>query len=217
MATERTADEQNLQAQGEAVDENNEQEEMEAEVEKIELTKEDLEDRVKRESDRKVSKKLKELETKHKMELEKKTAEARKEAEELAKLSESERMKVEKEREELTLSKQREELNKERNEFEKERLKLQAEKELAIRKLPIEFAGYILGEDADDTFERITVMEEQWQRALEAEISERLKSKTPRLGTSNKKSYFTQEQVAKMSRAEITANMAEIEESQKNW
>lgn len=210
-ATERTMDEQG-QTEEVAVEQ-----ETTEEVERLEMTKEEYESALQKEADRRVAQAIKKREAEHKKELEQRTAEARKEAEELAKLSESERLKVEKEREELTLSKQREELNKERNEFEKERLKLQAEKELAIRKLPIEFAGYILGEDADDTFERITVMEEQWQKALETEINERLKSKTPRLGTSNKKSYFTQEQVAKMSRAEIEANMAEIEESQKNW
>jgi len=160
------------------------------------MTKEEYESALQKEADRRVAQAIKKREAEHKKELEQRTAEARKEAEELAKLSESERLKVEKEREELTLSKQRED---------------------AIRKLPIEFAGYILGEDADDTFERITIMEEQWQKALEVEINERLKSKTPRLGTSNKKSFFTREQVEKMSPSEVTANLPEIEESMKNW
>ena len=211
-ATERTMDEQGQTEETKVAVEQEETEE-----ERIEMTKAELEAEKSKEADRRVAQAIKKREAEHKKELEQRTAEARKEAEELAKLSESERLKVEKEREELTLSKQREELNKERNEFEKERLKLQAEKELAIRKLPIEFAAYILGEDADDTFERITTMEEQWQKALEAEITERLKSKTPRLGTSNKKSYFTKEQVEKMSTAEVTANLPEIEESMKNW
>ena len=189
----------------------------EVEGELLELTKKELEDQVARESDRKVSKKLKELEAQHKKELEKETAKARKEAEELAKLSESERMKVEKEREEMTLAKQREELDKERNEFEKERLRLQAEKELAIRKLPVNFSPYVLGDDAEDTFDRIAVLEEEWQKAIELEVNERLKSKTPKLGTSGKKAYFTQEQVTKMSQAEVAANLPEIEESMKNW
>lgn len=217
MATERAAEEQNLQAQEEVKDEHVEQEETEDEISVIEMTEEELEDKIKRESDRKVSKKLKELQAQHKKDLEKKTAEARKEAEELAKLSEAERLKVEKEREEMKLSKEREEFERERSEFEKERLKLQAEKELAIRKLPTEFAGYILGDDADDTFERITVLEEQWQKALEAEINERLKSKTPKLGMKNKKSHFTRDQVDNMSQEEVAANLAEIEESMKSW
>ena len=189
----------------------------EEDVERIELTKKELEDQVARESDRKVSKKLKELEVQHKRELEKETAKARKEAEELAKLSESERMKVEKEREEMTLAKQREELNKERGEFEKERLRLQAEKELAIRKLPVNFSQYVLGDDAEDTFERIAVLEEEWQKAIETEVNERLKSKTPKMGSSNKKGFLTEAQVDGMTQEEKIANWTEIEESMPHW
>ena len=211
-ATERTMDEQGQTEETKVAVEQEETEE-----ERIEMTKAELEAEKSKEADRRVAQAIKKREAEHKKELEQRTAEARKEAEELAKLSESERLKVEKEREELTLSKQREELNKERNEFEKERLKLQAEKELAIRKLPIEFAGYILGEDADDTFERITVMEEQWQKALEVEINERLKSKTPRLGNTPKKGFLTEQQVDAMTQAEKIANMAEIEESMQYW
>ena len=216
-ATERTMDEQG-QAE-ETVDEKvvvNE-EGTEEEVEHVEMTKDEYEAALQKEADRRVAQAIKKREAEHKKELEKETAKARKEAEELAKLSESERMKVEKEREEMTIAKQREELDKERGEFEKERLRLQAEKELAIRKLPINFSQYVLGEDAEDTFDRIAVLEEEWQKAIETEVNERLKSKTPKLGTSNKKAYFTQAQVAEMSQAEIMANMAEIEESQKNW
>ena len=217
MATERTKDEQG-QAE-ETVDEKvvvNE-EGTEEEVEHVEMTKDEYEAALQKEADRRVAQAIKKREAEHKKELEKETAKARKEAEELAKLSESERMKVEKEREEMTLAKQREELDKERGEFEKERLRLQAEKELAIRKLPVNFSQYVLGDDADDTFDRITVLEEEWQKAIETEVNERLKSKTPKLGTSNKKAYFTQDQVAKMSQAEVDANLAEIEESMKNW
>ena len=217
MATERTKDEQG-QAE-ETVDEKvvvNE-EGTEEEVEHVEMTKDEYEAALQKEADRRVAQAIKKREAEHKKELEKETAKARKEAEELAKLSESERMKVEKEREEMTLAKQREELDKERGEFEKERLRLQAEKELAIRKLPVNFSQYVLGDDADDTFDRITVLEEEWQKAIETEVNERLKSKTPKLGTSNKKAYFTQDQVAKMSQAEVDANLTEIEESMKNW
>jgi hypothetical protein len=189
----------------------------EEEAERIDMTKEEYDAALQKEADRRVAQAIKKREAEHQKELEKETAKARKEAEELAKLSESERMKVEKEREEMTLAKQREELNKERGEFEKERLRLQAEKELAIRKLPVNFSQYVLGDDAEDTFDRIAVLEEEWQKAIETEVNDRLKSKTPKLGTSNKKAYFTQSQVAEMSQAEVNANLAEIEESMKSW
>ena len=212
-ATERTED---VKGQTEEVVEE-QAEGTEEEVERLEMSREEYDAALQKEADRRVAQAIKKREVEHKKELEKKVVEARKEAEELAKLSESERMKVEKEREEMTLSKQREELTKERKEFEMERLKLQAEKELAIRKLPIEFSAYVLGDDADDTFERITVLEEQWQKALETEINERLKSKTPKLGTTNKKAHFTRQQVEAMSQAEVADNLAEIEESMKQW
>jgi len=216
MATERTKDEQGQEVLVEE-EVTGEVEGTEEEVEKLEMTKDELEAMLQKEADRRVAQAIKKREAEHKKELETRTAEARKEAEELAKLSEAERAKVEKERDEIKLSKEREQFEKERGEFERERLKLQAEKELAIRKLPTEFAGYILGDDADDTFERITVLEEQWQKALEAEIDERLKSKIPKLGTKNKKAHFTREQVAGMSQVEVAANLAEIEESMKSW
>jgi len=199
---------ENQQGQGEEV--------KQEEAEKVEMTKEEYEAELQKESDRRVTQAIKKREQEFKKELEKEKEEARKEAEELAKLSEEEKLKAEKEREEMKITKEREELNKERSEFERERLQLQAEKELASRKLPTEFAPYILGEDADDTFERITTFEEQWQNAIQSEIEERLKSKTPKLGA-RKQSHFTKEQVAGMSQEEVAANMAEIEESMKLW
>ena len=216
-ATERIKDDQGQVE--ETVDEKVEvnEEGTEVEAERVEMTRDEFEAEKNKEADRRVAQAVKKREAEYKKELEKETAKARKEAEELAKLSESERMKVEKEREEMTLAKQREELDKERNEFEKERLRLQAEKELAIRKLPVNFSQYVLGDDADDTYERITVLEEEWQKAIETEVNERLKSKTPKLGTSNKKSYFTREQVKLMPQDEVDANLAEIEESMKLW
>jgi len=218
MVTATDGHQEDVKGQNEeVVEEKTTAEGTEEEVERVEMTRDEYEAEKQKESDRRVAQALKKREQEYKKELEKETAKARKEAEELAKLSESERLKVEKEREELTLQKQREELTKERKEFEMERLKLQAEKELAIRKLPIEFSAYVLGDDADDTFERITVLEEQWQKALEAEINERLKSKTPKLGTSNKKAYYTREQVQAMSQAEVAANLEQIEESMKQW
>ena len=217
MATERTKDEQGQIE--ETVDEKVEvkEESTEEESERMEMTKEEYDAALQKEADRRVAQAIKKREAEHKKELEKETAKARKEAEELAKLSESERMKVEKEREEMTLAKQREELDKERNEFEKERLRLQAEKELAIRKLPVNFSQYVLGDDADDTFDRITVLEEEWQKAIEAEVNERLKSKTPKMGSSNKKGFLTEAQVDNMTQQEKIANWTEIEESMPHW
>lgn len=188
----------------------------EEEVERVEMTHEEYEAALQKEADRRVSQALKKREAEFSKRLEKEKAEARKEAEELAKLSESERAKVEKEKEEMRLTKEREELQKERAEFERERLHLQAEKELVTRSLPADFAPYILGEDADDTFERISTFEEKWQQALDAAIQDRLKSKSPKLGAGKKKLY-TKAEVEAMSRDELLANEDAITESMKHW
>ena len=189
----------------------------EEEAERVEMSKAEYDAALQKEADRRVAQAVKKREVEHQKELEKETAKARKEAEELAKLSESERMKVEKEREEMTLAKQREELTKERREFEKERLMLQAEKELAIRSLNPGAAKWVLGEDAEETLENIMAYEEFHQKDVESTVNERLKSKTPKLGTSGKKAFFTRAQVESMSQTEVNANLAEIKESMKNW
>jgi hypothetical protein len=216
-ATDRTRD---VQGQTDEVMEENaavgdEQGEQEAEV--VELTKKELEDQVQRESDRKVSRKLKELEEKHKRELEKKTEEARREAEVLAKLSAEERSRYEEEREKMSIEKQRDELEREKSEFRREQLMLEAEKQLMIEQMPLELAEYVLGDDATETFKRISVLKEQWRRAIEAGLNERLKSKSPRQGTEGKKGYFTEQQVDNMSKAEVAANLEQIKESMQYW
>jgi len=187
------------------------------ETEVVELTQKELEDKIKRESDRKVSKTLEALKTEHKKELERKTEEARKESLILARLSDDERARYEKEREEMTITNQREELERERNEFKREQLMLEAEKQLILEQLPVEFSQYVLGEDADATFERIKVLKEQWRRAIEAGLNERLKSRSPRQGSQENKGYFTEAQVDNMNQAEVAANLEHIKDSMQYW
>jgi len=216
-ATDRT----NKDAQGQSEEvvemENAAVEEGQEEPEVMELTKEELEEKIKRESDRKVSKTLEALKLEHKKELERKTEEARKESLILARLSEDERARYEKEREEMTISRQREELERDRNEFKREQLMLEAEKQLIIEQMPVEFSQYVLGEDADATFARIKVLKEQWRRAIEAGLNERLKSRSPRQGTQEKKGYFTEAQVDNMTQAEVATNLEHIKESMQYW
>jgi len=215
-ATDRTKDAQG-QSEEEVRNENATVEEGQEESEVVELTQKELEEKIKRESDRKVSKTLEALKIEHKKELERKTEEARKESLILARLSEDERARYEKEREEMTITRQREELERDRNEFKREQLMLEAEKQLIIEQMPVEFSQYVLGEDADATFARIKVLKEQWRRAIEAGLNERLKSRSPRQGTQEKKGYFTEAQVDNMTQAEVTANLEHIKESMQYW
>jgi hypothetical protein len=215
-ATDRTKDAQG-QSEEEVRNENATVEEGQEESEVVELTQKELEEKIKRESDRKVSKTLEALKIEHKKELERKTEEARKESLILARLSEDERARYEKEREEMTITRQREELERDRNEFKREQLMLEAEKQLIIEQMPVEFSQYVLGEDADATFARIKVLKEQWRRAIEAGLNERLKSRSPRQGTQEKKGYFTEAQVDNMTQAEVAVNLEHIKESMQYW
>ena len=151
------------------------------------------------------------------MELEKRTEEARKEAAVLAKLSSDERARYEEERERMSLEKQRDELEQDRKAFRREQLMLEAEKQLLIEQMPVEFSQYVLGDDADDTFTKIGVLKEQWRRAIEAGLNERMKSRSPRQGNQDRKGYFTEQQVDNMSEREVAANLEQIKESMVYW
>ncbi len=204
-ATERTQDEQGQTETTETQIDQNDQKE----VETLSMTKEEYDKALQTEADRRVAQAVKKREEQHKKELELKTEEARREAEELAKLSAEERNKVEKEREELRITKERESLASERREFEHEKLKLQAEKELVTRNLPAEFAPYIYGDNAEDTMERISTFEEQWQKALQGAIEDRLRVKSPKVG-GGKNNQYTKQQLEHMTADEINANWETI-------
>ena len=172
-----------------------------------------------------ISQRLKDEKAKHSKELaelqkkmQEQIKEERKEAEELAKLSAEERSKVEKEKETLRIDKERKELEDDKRIFQREKLLLETEKQLAARKLPVEFAKYVIGDSAESTLESITVFEEQWQEALDTGIRDRLKGPSPQQGqqvAGNKR--FTSEMVDKMSQSEVNANLGAIKESMKTW
>ncbi len=188
-------------------------------METLEMTKDEYDKALQKESDRRVTMALKKKEIEWKEKLEKEKEEAVKEAEKLAKMSEAERIKVQKEKEELEIERERKTLKEEKAAFEREKLDLETHKQLAERGLPTEFAPYIQGQDADDIFERLNVFEDNWQKAIENAVQDRLRSKAPK--TSNlsgkKKPFFTREEVDKMSREQIRQNMEAIEESMTQW
>ena len=186
------------------------------EPERIEMTKDEYEAALQSETDRKVTQALKKREAEFKTRLEKEKAEARKEAEELAKMSAEERTKIEKEKAVMEAERERREFDEEKKAFAREKLEMEAVKQLSERKMPIELAPYIYGDTAEDTFERITLFEKKWQEALEIGVKERLRGPAPK-ATGSRKAYFTKEQVEKMSREEVAANMDAIDESAKYW
>ena len=115
------------------------------------------------------------------------------EAEKLASMSAEERAKAE-------FESQRAEWEKEKAEFEKGKLKLEATKELSSEGLPVEFVDYVLADTAEQTQLNIKTFEETWSKALDQMVSERLKGKTPSVGsTLPETSKLTKEEFGKLS------------------
>ena len=106
----------------------------------------------------------------------KKAQEEKEEAEKLAKMSEAERQKA-------LFEKEKAEFEEERKKYQREKLELEVTKQLSSKNLPVEFGTYLLGENAEDSFNRIKNFEVKWQQALEKAINERLKGNTPKVAT----------------------------------
>ena len=105
----------------------------------------------------------------------KKQEAAQKEAERLSKLSEAERAKAEKE----NLQK---ELDALKAEVKAKELREETVKDLAKRKLPVEFADYFITDDSESTLKRITDFEKAFKTAVENAVNEKLKGKPPESG-----------------------------------
>lgn len=82
---------------------------------------------------------------------------------------------------------QTEELNKfnaERAKFERERLENEATKQLAALKLPVEFAGQLVGADATTTLANVQAFGTAFSAAVEKAVTERIKGDPPKTGAS---------------------------------
>jgi hypothetical protein len=179
-------------------------------IEKIEMTAAELEALKQKEGDRRVTDAEKKWKADFKTEMEKAIAEAKKDAEEKAKLSEEERYKLEREKEKA-------ELDKERAEFRREKLLLETERNLAQEQLPPEFANFLIGKDTDETAENIVKLKGFFEQKVQESVDERLKGKSPKIAGQAPTTRYTREQVEDMTRDEVAANLAAIEESMKSW
>ena len=109
------------------------------------------------------------------------------EAARLAKLSESERQKA-------LIQKEKDDFEKEKAEFRKEQLFVEKGKQLTANGMPADFATRVTGETAEEILEDVKALREEWDRAVEAKVNERLASKS-RVGTG----------AGQMTKAEIMA------------
>ena len=178
-------------------------------VEKIEFTAEELEEKMQKEADRRVTQAEKKWKAEFEADKKKAIKEAIKEAEELAQLNAEERFKLEQEKERAALEG-------ERQSFQKEKLLLETEKTLVKEQLPVDFAHFLIGADAVTTEENITKFKETFQAAVQEAVEERLRGKTPKVPGEASPRRYTREQLEGLSREEIAANWEAIEASMKN-
>lgn len=93
------------------------------------------------------------------------------EAARLAKLSESERQQA-------LIQKEKDEFEKEKAEFHKEQLFVEKGKQLTTQGIPADFAHRITGETAEAILEDVKTFRNEWDKAIETKVNERLASKT---------------------------------------
>lgn len=93
------------------------------------------------------------------------------EAARLAKLSESERQQA-------LIQKEKDDFEKEKADFRKEQLFVEKGKQLTAQGIPAEFAHRISGETAEEILEDVKTFRNEWDKAVETKVNERLASKT---------------------------------------
>ena len=116
----------------------------------------------------------------------------RKEAEELAKLSEAERQKK-------LFEKQVAEFEATKKAFEAEKMLNETMTQLSQRGLSTSFANLLRANDAETTLSNINNFEAEFNKAVEARVSERLKGATPKASVRKTDGEMTKEQFKKMN------------------
>lgn len=164
--------------------------------EQITVSQEELKKMIDSSADQRVTQALKTAREKWTAEVTEKIQKERSEAEELAKMTEAERLQRE-------FEKKQQAFEDERKTFLREKLELQTVKTLQAEELPAEFSGFVMSDSAEQINENIKQFKEQWQKAIEKAVDERLKGSTPK--SSNTNTTVKAEDFAKMNYAERMA------------
>lgn len=127
------------------------------------------------EVDRRVTEALKTAKAGWDKENEQKIQSERDEAARMATMSADERARAE-------MEKRQKAFDAERNQYLSEKMEFEAAKELSKHKLPLSFAKLLSGGDIDDTMSNIENFKQEFLKAVEAALSERLKGSTPKTG-----------------------------------
>lgn len=149
-------------------------------------THEEVKELLQKETDRRVTEALKKQERKLESKL--------KEADKLRNMDEEQKRQYEFEQREKALE------EKER-EFSLMENKIECNKILNERGLPIDFVGYVVAEDADTMMENINSFEKAFKAAVADAVNNKLQKKTPSGGTTSQKG-MTKESFRKLSLAE---------------
>lgn len=138
----------------------------------IEMTKEELEKQIEAESDRKLNSALEKKQKEWESETDKRIKKALEEKERLSKLSE-------KEREEEQLTQREKDIAARESEIERKVLRSEAVDDLQKKELPADFAGFLLGENAEQTLENINNFKKTFDEAVNTAVKEKLRQDTP--------------------------------------
>lgn len=82
--------------------------------------------------------------------------------------------------EETAAEKERADFENERRSYIAEKLEFHAKKTLTEENLPASFAKLLCGEDEEETVKNIALFKEEFLKAVEAALSEKLKGSTPK-------------------------------------
>lgn len=122
--------------------------------------------------------------------IEKKVADKIKESQRLSELSEDE-LKAE------TLTQKEQEIEEREQRIRSRELLIDAEDALRERKLPADFAPFLLAEDEEATMENINVFKKAFNDAVKSEVKNELTGETPQVNK-NKDSTLTRKKIAKI-------------------
>lgn len=148
-------------------------------TEHISLTKEEFDKKLQAEADKRVTEALKTSKAKWEKEYNERLKREKEEAARMSQLSE-------KEKQEVLLKKREEELEKKERTLHVQSLKLESIKVLEEKKLPTSFVDWLIGADADDTYQNIQAFEKAFQDAVQAEVQHRLPKRVPKVGESKR-------------------------------
>lgn len=108
------------------------------------------------------------------------------EYERLAKMTEAERTKERMAQKIRERDKERADFEAEKKAFEIEKMKMQTSKELINRKLPSEFASFLVTDNAESTKHNLDSFEKMFRDCIEKAVTEKIRGKTPPMTSTTK-------------------------------